>query len=37
MTLDGFSFEAITRRIADIYRALRHGLSPAPRRLPRSA
>ncbi|WP_258029424.1 amino acid adenylation domain-containing protein, partial [Serratia marcescens] len=29
LTLDGFSFEAITRRIADIYRALRHGLSPA--------
>lgn len=29
LTLDGFSFEAITRRIADIYRALRHGLAPA--------
>lgn len=29
LTLDGFSFEAITRRIADLYRALRHGLAPA--------
>jgi len=32
LTLDGFSFDAITRRIADIYQALRSGraLTPSP-------
>ena len=28
--LDGFSFDAVTRRIADIYRALRQGEAPSP-------
>lgn len=29
LTLDGFSFDAITHRIADIYHANRHGLRPS--------